>query len=141
MKTRKILRGITIFLLGFLFFQGLFWGYDMIGNDSLDERCCGKIFKKITSVEIGKYTASDKFIMVIDFDDRGRRDLEVSASTFVSHSEGDRLCFSLRKEFKTNIEAIIVFCKMIVALVSYIVLVLGIIILAYNGICWLLNTK
>jgi|WetSurMetagenome_2_1015567.scaffolds.fasta_scaffold967125_1 hypothetical protein len=76
-----------------LFIMGLYWGW--VGLGYKEKVYCGKIYKKISSIEVHKSSATNEFIFVIDFP-YGRDEVDVSASTYVSHKEGETVCFNLK---------------------------------------------
>lgn len=91
-------RTVFFIFLFALFLNGVWvaWSaYKRNFIDSTKKQFCGKLFAKISSIEHHKSSSSNEFIFVVDFENRGRRDLEVTASTYVSHKEGDRVCFTL----------------------------------------------
>lgn len=86
------LRFILIGSLTIFFMAGLSWGWDELPPPQ--KTYCGKIYKKISSIEVHKSSATNEFIFVMDYP-FGRDEINVTASTYVSHKEGDTVCFEL----------------------------------------------
>jgi hypothetical protein len=89
------------------------------------QRTCGKVAYKGGYDQMHKYSSHYTFIFVVDVDGEGKRDFDVSASTWTSYNVGDRICFNPQNTMLTFLficslcsAGVIVFCGFIWFLIN-----------------------
>ena len=91
---RAYLLPFLIVALCALYLFGLYRGYTFLKYR--EKIYCGIVVNKIESVTQHKHSSSPNFILSINFDELGVCDQSVSASTFLSARNGNRLCYERR---------------------------------------------
>lgn len=128
---RDYVRFLFIAGLGYLFCAGLYWGY--VFYKSEDPIYCGKIYRKISSIQTHKSSSTNEFIFVIDFEKIGRDEVNVSASTYVSHNEGDTVCFKMQDHDMT----LGILLKGIMVFISYAIVFILFVLFCIASIRWM----
>lgn len=128
---RHYIQFLFIASLVYLFGAGLYWGY--VWYMSKTPVYCGKIFKKISSIQTHKSSSTNEFIFVIDFEKIGRDEVNVTASTYVSHNEGDTVCFEMRNR-NTSLSDVLKGC---IVFISYGIVVIAFILGCISSINWI----
>lgn len=54
-----------------------------------------ELIRDLLRIRQGKYSATDEYVLIIDFEKIGRQELHVSRNTFFSKEENDNVCFTL----------------------------------------------
>jgi len=100
---------------------------------------CGTITFKGSYEQSHKYSSSIEFVLVVNYDGIGKRDVDVTASTWSSHSVGDRICFIERVRPPDNFYY--GFVVLMIGGITLFVGCLGLIFLFVIGIGWIFTGR
>jgi hypothetical protein len=100
---------------------------------------CGLITFKSSYDQKHKHSTSVEFVLVVKYDDTGRKeDEDVSASTWSSYSVGDRICFTTHKRVGTGFWS---FINFLAGGIGFLVILFSGIILFILFIRWIFTGK
>jgi hypothetical protein len=124
---------LMLILMSYLLVQTIVFVQTVIFNDSNKVTRCGIVTFKGNSTQVNKHSSDIQFIMVLQYDDTGRRETEtVSAATWSSYEVGSKLCL-LHDKSKSFIEVI----NFIVGAIGLASISLTVLILLGSAIYWI----
>ena len=102
---------------------------------------CGVITFKGNRDQVNKHSTNVEFILVVNYDDVGKKDVEVTASTWSSHNVGDRICFISTKPLASFGGGVIGFINAGVGMITAVIVFMVIVFLCLDVIVWMFSGK
>lgn len=128
-------------LAGLLILYVIYSTFFFIDNEFFGEKIkdCGIVTFKSTYDQKHKNSSTVEFVMVVDYDNRGKEDVDVSAATWSSYNVGERICFIIDKPTDDTLFKTI---TTIIGLLGFAMLAVGILIFGiFGGIAWIFTGK
>jgi hypothetical protein len=132
------------FILASLFIiHCLYQGYKLVRDEFTPTNTteCGTITFKGNRDQVNKHSTSVEFILVVDYDNVGKKDVEVTASTWSSYNVGDRICFISHKPLASFGGGIVGFINVAIGMITAFVIVVIIVFACLDAIIWLFRGK
>lgn len=96
---------------------------------------CGTVTFKSSYDQKHKHSTSIEFVLVVKYDDTGRKeDEDVSASTWSSYDVGDRICFTSTKRIESGFIPMV---HGIIGMVGFVICCLAILALCIFSVKWI----
>lgn len=138
-KVKEVLRYLVLAFALYVILIGYYWSFKYFFNEEADKRYCGNVWKKVPELQVSKSSSHIDYILIIDFEIIGRREINVTRATYFEKAEGDNICFTFDvtryEKPETGWDALKEFWAFMVLLCSGIGIIVGIVV----GIMWIFD--